>query len=165
MKRKKSILAIVWCGAAFIGLAAYSSLSMATLFSSNACKNKQGEIIDEAMCVGRTAETLKGADEDYYRDMDYGITKDPAALAKTLEPFVAGITPEEAVKRVAIGRNNWIVWTAGNDTLWDTLGYRSVGTLDFLKTLSNHPSLKFSRDNRWNFLGLVNEPCFEKGTG
>ncbi|MGH8551829.1 MAG: hypothetical protein ACRERS_00885, partial [Methylococcales bacterium] len=164
MNLKKSALALLLSGAAFIGLAGYSSVSMAVLFSSNVCKNKQGEIIDEAMCVGRTADSLKGADEDYFQDMDYGITKDPAALAKTLEPFVPGITPEEAAKRVAIGRNNWNVWTAGNDTLWNTLAYRSVGTLDFLKTLSNHSSLKFSRSNRWNYLGLVNEPCFEKPT-
>ncbi|HWF60279.1 MAG TPA: hypothetical protein VN666_08205 [Nitrospira sp.] len=34
-----------------------------------------------------------------------------------------------------------------------------------MKTLSSHPSLKFSRDNRWHYLGLVNEPCFEKATG
>jgi hypothetical protein len=35
-----------------------------------------------------------------------------------------------------------------------------------LKILSNHPSLKdYSRDNRWRYLGLINEPCFEKGAG
>src|SRR5262249_30089474 len=37
--------------------------------------------------------------------------------------------------------------------------------LDFVKTLSSHPSLKFSRDNRWRYLGLVNEPCFQKAAG
>jgi hypothetical protein len=41
----------------------------------------------------------------------------------------------------------------------------SVGNFDLLKTLSSNPVLKFSRDNRWNYLGLVNEPCFEKATG
>lgn len=56
------------------------------------------------------------------------------------------------------------MWTAGNDRLWNTLGYESRGALDFLKTLSNHPKLKSSRSNRWNYLGLVNEPCFEKAT-
>ncbi len=40
-----------------------------------------------------------------------------------------------------------------------------MGTLDLLKTVSSYPSLKFSRDNRWNYLGLVNEPCFEKAAG
>ncbi|MEC4750430.1 hypothetical protein [Methylomicrobium sp. Wu6] len=165
MKLKKSALALMLTGVGFIGLAGYSSVSLATLFTSKACKNAADEILDEAMCVGRTADSLKGADEDYFRDMDYGITKNPEELAKTLAPFVPGITPEEAAKRVAIGRNNWIVWTAGNDRLWDTMSYRSVGTLDFLKSLSNHPSLKFSRSNRWNYLGLVNEPCFEKPAG
>jgi len=165
MKLKKSAFALMLSGVGFFGLAGYSSVSMAILFSSNVCKNSQGEIIDEAMCAKRDAASLKGADEDYFRDMDYGVTKNPEELAKTLAPFVPGITPEQAAKSVATGRNNWIVWTAGNDRLWDTISYRSVGNLDFLKTLSNHPSLKFSRSNRWNYLGLVNEPCFEKPTG
>jgi hypothetical protein len=97
--------------------------------------------------------------------MDYGVTKDPKAVAALLDPFVPGIKPEDAAKAVAIGRNNWIVWTAGNDRLWDHLSVDSRGNLDFLKILSNHPSLKFNRDNRWKYLGLVNEPCFDKGTG
>jgi hypothetical protein len=63
------------------------------------------------------------------------------------------------------GRNNWIVWTGGNNRLWDVLTVNTVGNLDFLKTLSNHPSLKYSRDNRWRYLGLVNEPCFRKAKG
>ena len=29
------------------------------------------------------------------------------------------------------GRNTWIVWSAGNDRMWDTLGDNSVGALDF----------------------------------
>ena len=41
----------------------------------------------------------------------------------------------------------------------------AYGALDFLKTLSTHPSLKTSRDHRWEYLGLVNEPCFVKPTG
>src|SRR5262249_48862857 len=63
------------------------------------------------------------------------------------------------------GRNTWLVWTAGNDRLWDVLGNQSAGALDFLKTLSSHPSQHYSRDNRWQYFGLVNEPCFEKATG
>jgi hypothetical protein len=129
------------------------------------CGSGAGHVKDEALCVGRTAASLKGADEDYFRDMDYGATKDPAKLAAELAPFVPGITPEQAVSAVAQGRNNWIVWTAGNDHFWDALSKTSVGTLDFLKVLSNHPSLKFNRDKRWYYLGLVNEPCFEKGAG
>ncbi len=126
------------------------------------CGAGAGNIKDEAMCVGRGAETLAGADEDYFRDMDYGATKDPDALAKTLSPYVPGIKPQEALKAAVVGRNNWIVWTAGNDRMWDVLNTKSFGELDFLKTISNHPGLKFSRSNRWNYLGLVNEPCFAK---
>ena len=63
------------------------------------------------------------------------------------------------------GRNNWIVWTGGNDRFWDLISVKSVGTLDFLKTLSSRPGLPASRDNRWSYLGLVNDPCYEKATG
>ena len=97
--------------------------------------------------------------------MDYGITKNPGALRAALDSYVPGITPDVAVKAAVRGRNNWIVWTAGNDRLWDVLSRSSAGNLDLLKTLSNHPSLKANRDNRWKELGLVNEPCFRKATG
>ncbi len=129
------------------------------------CGTGAGNIKDEALCVGRTAETLSGADEDYFQDMDYGVSKDPKAVAADLDAYVPGISPEDAAKAVAKGRNNWIVWSAGNDRLWDTLARESRGGLDLLKVLANHASLKFSRDTRWQYLGLVNEPCFEKGTG
>ena len=126
---------------------------------------QSGHVKDEALAAGRTAESLPGADEDYYADMDYGATKNPEAMRVALDPYIKGITAEEAVKRVVRGRNNWIVWTAGNDRLWDILTVNSLGNLDLVKTLSNHPSLAFSRDNRWNYLGLVNEPCYKKSTG
>ncbi len=129
------------------------------------CGTGAGNVKDEALCVGRKADSLPGADEDYFADMDYGVTKDPQAVAAALALYVPGISPEDAVKAVAKGRNNWIAWTAGNDRLWDILSRESRGGLDLLKTVSNHPSLKFSRDSRWQYLGLVNEPCFEKGTG
>ena len=102
-----------------------------------------GTVLDEARQANRPASSFPAADEDYFHDMD-------GAVALTVDE----------VK----GRNNWIVWTGGNDRLWDKLTASSFGALDFLKTLSSHPSLKFSRDNRWNYLGLVNEPCFEKAT-
>jgi hypothetical protein len=103
-----------------------------------------GKVLDEARQAGRTVESFPAADEDYFADMDGG----------------APLSPEE-VK----GRNTWIVWTAGNDRLWDRLTARSFGGLDFLKSISSHSKLKFGRDTRWSYLGLVNEPCFEKATG
>ncbi|WP_437672405.1 hypothetical protein [Sorangium sp. So ce131] len=103
-----------------------------------------GHVLDEARSAGRTAASLNAAEEDYFHDMDFGLT----------------LTPDEVR-----GRNTWILWSGGNDRFWDKASTMSAGGLDFLKTLSSHPSLKFSRDNRWNYFGLVNEPCFEKATG
>ncbi|NOT10764.1 MAG: hypothetical protein HOP23_02855 [Methylococcaceae bacterium] len=162
MNIKPSIAAVVLTSAGFLGLSSYSSPSLALLKEKPCDKRSVGKILDEAKCAGRTAESLPGADEDYFQDMDNGVTKNPPAVAAALAPYAPGISPADAVKAAAIGRNNWIVWTAGNDYLWNRLGYESRGNLDFLKTISNHPSLKFSRSNRWNYLGLVNEPCFQK---
>jgi hypothetical protein len=103
-----------------------------------------GEVQDEARRAGRQAASFPAAEEDYFHDMDGGIA----------------LTGDE-VK----GRNMWLVWTGGDDRFWDLMATASVGNLDFIKTLSSYPGLKFSRDNRWNYLGLVNEPCFEKATG
>ncbi|MEY4748097.1 MAG: hypothetical protein RIQ60_311 [Pseudomonadota bacterium] len=132
--------------------------------TANPCLTADG-MKDEAMCVGRDAKSLAGAEEDYFADMDYGASKNPDAVAASLQAYVPGIKPADAVKAVVMGRNNWNVWTAGNDRLWDQLASESRGSLDFLKVLSNHPSLKASRDNRWNYLGVVNEPCFNKSAG
>ena len=92
-------------------------------------------VLDEARSVDHAVSKLGAPDEDYFHDMD-------GALA---------LTAEEVKGR--------------NDHFWDTISRKSVGTLDFLKTLSSHPKLKASRDNRWRYLGLVNEPCFEKAIG
>jgi hypothetical protein len=157
------VVAILPCLVALSGVIGFASASVAGSLPD--CGTVVGNIKDEALCVGRTADSLPGADEDYFRDMDNGATKDPAALARDLAPYLPGITPAQAFKAAAIGRNNWIVWTAGNDRLWDALNRASFGELDFLKTLSSHPSqMKFSRSDRWDRLGLVNEPCFTKPT-
>ena len=101
--------------------------------------------MDEAMTAGRKADSFPAADEDYFKDMDGGIQ----------------LTTNE-VK----GRNNWIVWTGGNDRFWDHLVNKSFGVVDFLKIVSSHPNVKhLSRETRWKYLGLVNEPCFEKAKG
>src|SRR5262249_13092533 len=101
-------------------------------------------VIDEARQVGRSAQSFPAADEDYFRAMDGGIA----------------LTADEVR-----GRNMWLVWTGGNDRLWDKLTNPTFGAFDFLKILSSYPRLKYSRDNRWDYFGLVNEPCFTKPTG
>jgi hypothetical protein len=130
------------------------SLALLCLLTFPGCRPKEKEeilakpsespVLDEARAAKREVASFPAADEDYFHDMDGGVT-----------------LSADAIK----GRNTWNVWTGGNDRFWDGISATSVGTLDFLKTLSSHPALKAGRDNRWQRLGLVNEPCFEKATG
>ena len=68
------------------------------------------------------------------------------------------------------GRNMWLVWTGGNDRFWDKVTQNSLATFDLLKIVTSHPSQTYcdgkrcDRDSRWNWLGAINEPCFEKPT-
>ena len=120
----------------------YYCLIAALLFAACGKAPAPGTVKDEALTVGRMAESFPAADENYFKEMDGGV-----ALAAN------------EVK----GRNNWIVWTGGNDRFWDDLVNRSFGAVDFLKIISSHPKVKhLSRDTRWKYLGVVNEPCFEK---
>ncbi|HKN83805.1 MAG TPA: hypothetical protein VJW17_10225 [Pyrinomonadaceae bacterium] len=114
---------------------------------------RPGTVLDEARQANRAPSSFPAADEDYLHDMDGAVQLTPAEVK---------------------GRNTWVVWTGGNDRFWDKIGTTSFGALDLLKTLSSYPNaidpksgekLKYSRDNRWRYLGLVNEPCFEKPTG
>lgn len=107
------------------------------------CKKGPAVIQDEAMKAGRTAASLPAADEDYFHAMDRGQKLTPAEVK---------------------GRNNWNVWTGGNDRLWDYLANNSFGSLDLLKTVSSHPKLGYGRHNRWKYLGVVNEPCYKEAT-
>jgi hypothetical protein len=113
-------------------------------------KSQGGKVVDEARLAGRDAASLSGADEDYYHDMDGGVPLTPAQV---------------------VGRNNWIVWTAGNDRLWDLLTDKSAGSFDLLKTISSYSYPadsklpQYGRHNRWKWFGLVNEPCFEEAKG
>ena len=122
----------------------WAFLTLCLVLFASCGKERAGHVLDEASRVGRSVESFPAADEDYFHDMDGGIT----------------LTREEIQ-----GRNTWIAWTGGNDRFWDAISVNSFGNFDLLKILSSHASLKFSRDNRWNYLGLVNEPCFEKPTG
>jgi hypothetical protein len=120
--------------------------TLAALLALTACRHslEAGHVEDEATRANRSPTSFPAADEDYFHDMDSAISLN-----------------DDEIK----GRNMWIVWTGGDDKLWDTLGTTSLGTLDFLKTLSSAPGLKASRANRWNYLGLVNEPCYKQATG
>ena len=117
---------------------------------------KPGTVRDEAMRAGRHPEDFLQPTDDYFRDMDYNI--------------VNGARPTFAQPQQIEGRNMWMVWTGGNDRLWDRLTIDSLGTFDLLKTISSHPptaeyATDYGRHNRWRYLGLVNEPCFREATG
>ncbi len=131
-----------------------------------------GHVLDEAKAAGRGPETFPAADEDYFADMDGRATLQPDEYFQDVAAAM-GVSPADVRRSVIKGRNTWIVWTGGNDRFWDHIGVKSFGALDLLKTVSSYDGpinpkgekLKFSRDNRWYYLGLVNEPCFEKPTG
>jgi hypothetical protein len=122
-----------------------AAILIVATFGAIACDKgpKSGKVLDEAMRANRTADSFPAADEDYFHDMDGALS----------------LTREEVM-----GRNMWNVWTGGNDRFWDAASTFSVGTVDLLKTLSSHPTLPYSRDNRFRILGLVNEPCYKKAT-
>ena len=70
---------------------------------------RPGTVLDEARTANRPVSSFHFADEDYFREMDQ--TKDGVLKLK----------PEEVN-----GRNTWIVWTGGNDRLWDKLSASSL---------------------------------------
>jgi hypothetical protein len=105
---------------------------------------QSGSVLDEARTAGRTAASFPQAGEDYFHDMDGGLA----------------LTPEQ-IK----GRNMWLLWTGGNDRFWNQMAQYTFGAFDLLKAISSHPSLGYSRADRWTYLGLVNEPCFQNPTG
>ena len=120
----------------------YTALALLALIGCTGLANAQP--LDEARRAGRTAASLPHAGEDYFRDMDNGIA----------------LTPDEVR-----GRNMWLVWTGGNDRFWDGMTRSTFGAFDLLKIVSSHPSQKAGRDSRWNWLGVINEPCYEQPTG
>jgi hypothetical protein len=105
---------------------------------------RPGHVLDEAKLANRTAESFAAAADDYFKAMDGG---DKVTSADEMA-----------------GRNMWLLWTGGNDRFWDEITKISFGNFDLLKILSSYPGLKYGRDTRWHYLGLVNEPCFEKAT-
>src|SRR3989440_5356116 len=81
------------CGAAIVA---------AGLFGCGPDEPKPGTVLDEAMRAGVKAESLRAAGEDYFHDMDYNL----------VEGRRSTFTPQQIE-----GRNTWLVWTGGNDTL------------------------------------------------
>jgi hypothetical protein len=125
-------------------IALLAAISAAAILLLGDNTRQAGKVKDEAMLAGRDVTSLAATDDPYFHDMDGG----------------AALSPDQ-IK----GRNMWIVWTGGNDRFWDAIIKDGYGAFDLLKTISSYPTFKYSRDNRWNYFGIVNEPCFDKATG
>ena len=100
---------------------------------------KPGEQLDEALTVGLSAADLPGSIHDHLKDMDRGATKEE--IAEAMMPF--GLSADEAWDAYNRGRNNWAVWTAGNDTLWDEINNATFGGFDLVKTISSHKEIRY----------------------
>lgn len=129
-----------------------------------------GNVEDEAKLAGLTVADLPGADEPYFAEMDKGLLVKPADGAPYPDEIMqvagdVGLEPE-AVRQAAIrGQNMWMVWTGGNDRFWEFAALNTIGAFDLLKIISSHPSQAYGRYNRFRWVGLMNEPCFEQAAG
>ncbi len=57
------------------------------------------------------------------------------------------------------GRNTWLLWTAGDQTFWDTMARRGLGIADLLKTIDSR-----QRSTRFKDMGLVNQPGMQSAS-
>ena len=84
---------------------------------------------DEAKRAGVDARQLVpqpiDPQADYFHAMDFNVVDGAPALPLSREAVA--------------GRAMWMVWTGGNDRLWDRLTIDSIGTFDLLKIISSHP--------------------------
>ena len=96
----------------------------------------KNEPIDEAKAAGKSTADFPQITADIFKPMDGGID----------------LSPEEIM-----GRNTWNLWSGGNQHFWNHAAQDSYGLMDLLKMLDNR---KFPRGERFETLGLVNEPGF-----
>jgi hypothetical protein len=116
-----------------------SLVGMALVLGACAPNSRAGHVLDEAQAAGRTAESFPHSKANYFAAMDNGMALSDAEVQ---------------------GRDMWIVWTGGNDRFWDVMTAKTFGAFDLLKIISSYPGQTYHRDNRWAYLGLLNEPCF-----
>jgi mono/diheme cytochrome c family protein len=93
---------------------------------------------DDAKAAGRTVADFPEITADLFKEMDGGIALAPGEIE---------------------GRNDWILWTAGNQLFWDRLARSGYGLVDLLKTLDSR-----DRPRRFAETGLINEPGFRSAT-
>ncbi|MDD5199342.1 MAG: hypothetical protein PHC88_06015 [Terrimicrobiaceae bacterium] len=100
-------------------------------------------IVDEARAAGKTTADFPKVTADVFAPMDRGSVREK-------------LSPQEIM-----GRNTWLLWSAGNEHFWNSVAQDSYGLMDLLKMLDNR---KYPRGERFKRLGLVNEPGFKAPT-
>ena len=140
---------------------------------------KFGTIADEAKTAGRTPESLPAVarpcseeptDCNYFAGMDRGLLVKPADGAPYPKEILqvaqlTKLTPEQVRESALRGQIAWIAWTGGDDRFWDFAAGNTAGAFDLLKTISSYKGAPYGRHNRWSWLGLINEPCFNEAKG
>ncbi|MGO6938940.1 hypothetical protein ELG72_29455 (plasmid) [Rhizobium leguminosarum] len=165
--RQRIMRFIAWIVATVVTLAviAVAAVALIVWWLIEPDAGQFGHVEDEAKQAHRKVEEFPGAGEPYFAAMDKGLLLPPTAGADYPDEIkevatATGLDPE-AVRKAAIrGQNTWTVWTGGNDRFWDFAARATIGSFDLLKTISSHPTMAYGRDNRFRYLGLVNEPCF-----
>jgi hypothetical protein len=112
------------------------ALALLSLFAAGCGKSPE----DEAKLAGLTPNDFPQIAADVFQPMDGGIK----------------LTPDEIM-----GRNTWNLWSGGNQHFWNHVAQDSFGLMDLLKMLDNR---KYPRGERFETLGLVNEPGFRAAT-
>jgi mono/diheme cytochrome c family protein len=132
----------------WLGLAALGALSLSLAACKHEPKPGEGAVDDEAALANVKAEHFHHAGlhngVDYFHDMDGAIP----------------LTETEVQ-----GRAMWLVWTGGDDRFWDSMVKPTYGTFDLLKIVAGRPESGNARPDRWNNLGVVNEPCYKPAAG
>ena len=95
-------------------------------------------IPDAAKAAGRAAQDFTETDSSAFAEMDGGI---PLSAEETR------------------GRNTWLLWTAGDETFWDTMARQGMGTGDLLKAIDSR-----LRSTRFREAGMINQPCFKSAS-
>src|SRR5215472_17114882 len=110
------------------------ALCVALIFLLPVCDKPAPYPPDDAKAAGLTAADFPETTADIFRDMDDGI-----------------VLSDDEIR----GRNEWILWSAGNPVFWDRLAREGFGLLDLLKTLDSR-----DRPRRFAKMGVINEPGF-----
>ena len=124
-------------------LVAGALVALGTAVGLAGCRRPEPPAVDEATAAGKTAADFPQSHADAFPGIDGGIE----------------LTPDELA-----GRNTWVVWTAGNQSFWNEVAGKSYGAFDLLKLLSSHPGSRSRRENRFETLGLINQPGFVQAT-